>query len=151
MDFHEHPARPIPTYEASQKMDKACLNAIFPVGSRWHYGPNRENMESIYEVIAEGAYQGLRDSWFIRCRVVSSPFYATGYVTGLPPHTLIPRAVVMEERGIVEDEPSIAELREEITRLTRQVEQLDRDCGKWKGNYERAAKTLTAVRIAVGR
>lgn len=128
MDFHEHPARPIPTYEASQKMDKACLDAIFPVGSRWHYGPSRESMESIYEVTARGAYQGLRDSWFIRCRVVSSPFYATGYVTGLPPHTLIPRGysefslrAVAQARAELTEDDEASHLRREKQRIIAAV------------------------------
>lgn len=109
----DHPARPVLTLEQGQALGVDGLNAIFTVGSRWHYGPARESMETIVEVLPEQAHHayGLVDhrlpgrpaSLFIQCRVIESPRYDAGRITGYPPHTLIPRAVVLDERGITED------------------------------------------------
>jgi hypothetical protein len=103
-DFHEHPSRPVDTLNAEHVLGKTGLDALFPLGSEWYYGPNYENCETRVRVIGRGAYtHGINYScqpsaslakdkpcWFIECEVISSPHRGNGYVTGYPPHTLIP-------------------------------------------------------------
>lgn len=154
MTFNEHPARPVLDIPQGHALGKSGLDALFPVGSRWHYGPVRENMEAVYEIIEPGAYQcpdlcdhnepGQPKTWFIKGRVVSSPFRRVGYTTGLPPHTLIPRAVVLEERGIIEDPLADAAegLEEALADLRAMTERYEKSCKE----RDRLADALRAIR-----
>lgn len=122
-DFHDHPALLFRNLNEVHRAGRKGLLDAFPIGSLWHYGPIYENMETIVRVRPNGSSDKYSDgtrvyqrgknysaqpedseakgkgAWFIACEVVSSPFHPVGYLTGLPPATMIPRMAVAIERG----------------------------------------------------
>lgn len=116
----EHPATI--TLEEGHALGRDGLAQMFRPGSRWHYGPVYENMETHVRVIEPPKQaRGLRDNnlavwrtlkngrreciqegprtWFVKCEVITSRFKASGEVIDLPPCALVPRAAVVWERN----------------------------------------------------
>lgn len=130
-----------------QALGKIGLDQVFTVGSRWHFGPCRENMETIVEVTEkQSRHSGVgkallldrdgKPSWYIDTVVVSSPFYEIGKPLGAPPHTLIPRAAVVAERGECNCQSELDNLRQQAVRWQELVDVVER----------RAAAAETALR-----